>query len=64
MSAFSFLKNNGFSSAYCWVLKNNPTLSFYEKTGAKVTKEVKVDKIGDTLVEEVACVWSHDLSSL
>jgi GNAT superfamily N-acetyltransferase len=60
-AAFSFLRTAGFTKAYCWVLKDNPTISFYEKSGGKIADDVKVDKIGQVELVELACIW-EDLS--
>jgi GNAT superfamily N-acetyltransferase len=59
--AFSFLKKSGYQRAYCWVLKNNPTIAFYEKTGAVLSGDEKVESNGAVELAEVACVW-NDLS--
>lgn len=55
------LREAGYQRAYCWVLKGNPTLSFYQRTGARVTGDTKIDKMGTLQLHELACVWD-DLS--
>lgn len=58
-AAFSHLKENGLSKAYCWVLKNNPTIFFYEKSGGRVTDDLKIDKRDAVELIELACVWEN-----
>ena len=55
---FSYALEVGYSQGYLWVLKNNPSIHFYEKTGAKLSKDNKKDRIGGTEVEELRYVWS------
>ena len=66
---FSLLKHGlqsalalGFSKAFCWVLEDNPTIKFYEKSGAIYTGQEKLDEIGGKKVIEKAFAWS-DLES-
>lgn len=61
-AAFSYLRESGRKRAYCWVLKNNPTISFYERTGAEIIDDIKSDNRGAIELFELACVWS-DLSN-
>jgi GNAT superfamily N-acetyltransferase len=56
-AAFDCLKEEGFSKAYCWVLENNPTIGFYQKTGAVVSSTGKTDIIGGLEVKELAIEW-------
>lgn len=35
-AGFNKMKDLGYKTAYCWVLENNPTIQFYEKSGAKL----------------------------
>lgn len=58
---FVKMKELGYSKAYCWVLENNPTIRFYEKTGAKASMLVKQDEIGGKNLNEIAYEWK-DLS--
>jgi len=51
------LKRRNFSSAYCWVLDGNPTISFYEHTGAEFSGISKDDEIAGQKVKELAYVW-------
>jgi ribosomal protein S18 acetylase RimI-like enzyme len=55
--AFSYLKCMGYSKAYCWVLKDNPTISFYKRTGANLTEDIKIDPRDSLQLTEIACVW-------
>jgi ribosomal protein S18 acetylase RimI-like enzyme len=52
-------KNKGFEKAYCWVLENNPTIKFYERTGAIYGDRIKTDEIGGQAVKELAYVWNN-----
>jgi len=47
----------GFSKGYLWVLEDNPTISFYEKTGGKHNGKTNVDEIGGEEVVELLYVW-------
>lgn len=47
----------GFGKAYCWVLEGNPTIRFYERSGAKPTGIQKPDEIGGKSVQELAYAW-------
>ena len=48
-----------FTKAYCWVLEGNPTIKFYEKTGAKFNGMVKDDRIGGKDVKDLAYQWNN-----
>jgi RimJ/RimL family protein N-acetyltransferase/ribosomal protein S18 acetylase RimI-like enzyme len=48
-----------FTKGYLWVLKDNPTIKFYEKTGARLTNGVKRDEIGGQEVEELCYAWDN-----
>lgn len=50
-----------YSKAYCWVLQNNPTIEFYEKSGAVFNGMEKPDEIGGKKVKELCYEWK-DLS--
>ncbi|MFA6238067.1 MAG: GNAT family N-acetyltransferase [Bacteriovorax sp.] len=47
----------GFKKGYLWVLANNPTIAFYEKTGGKFSGRTKEDNIGGNKVEEQCFFW-------
>lgn len=51
------LKRN-FSQAYCWVLQGNPTIQFYEHTGATYSGVSKDDEIAGQKIKELAYVWA------
>lgn len=51
------LAEDGFSSAYVWVLAGNTTRRFYEKSGAHFEGAPKEITIGSDLVFEEALVW-------
>jgi ribosomal protein S18 acetylase RimI-like enzyme len=57
-SGMQELIRRGFRRAYCWVLENNPTISFYEHTGAQFSGQVKDDEIAGQKVKELAYVWN------
>lgn len=52
------LIRRGFKQAYCWVLEGNPTINFYEHSGAEFSGKVKDDEIGGQPVKELAYVWN------
>ncbi len=52
-----------YSKAYCWVLEHNPTIKFYERSGALFNGMEKTDEIGGKKVKELAYEWK-DLTSL
>ncbi|MCB9026248.1 MAG: GNAT family N-acetyltransferase [Bdellovibrionaceae bacterium] len=47
------LKSKNMSKIYLWILKDNPTISFYEKMGGKRMKKEKSIVLGKPLVEVV-----------
>lgn len=57
-TGFHFMKSVGYKKSYCWVLMGNPTINFYEKTGAKHYGLTKEDDIGGKIFEELAYEWS------
>jgi ribosomal protein S18 acetylase RimI-like enzyme len=46
-----------YSKAYCWVLQDNPTINFYEKSGAIFNGMEKPDEIGGQKVKELCYEW-------
>lgn len=58
-AGFRGMRALGYSKAYCWVLENNPTTKFYEKTGARLSSQVKQDEIGGKTFNELAYVWDN-----
>lgn len=56
-AGFNKMKGLGYKRAYCWVLENNPTIKFYERTGAKFSSEVKQDEIGGKSFKELLYEW-------
>lgn len=52
------LKKRGFKEAFCWVLEKNPTIAFYEKSGATFSGKTKEDEFGGQRVKELAYVWN------
>lgn len=57
-AGFNKLKDQGFTKAYCWVLEGNPTIKFYERTGASFNGQTKDDEIGGKKVREFAYDWN------
>ena len=55
---FDVFAAKGCKKAYLWVLKDNPTIQFYEKVGAKNNGDIKKAIIGGQTVEELCYVWS------
>jgi 2-polyprenyl-3-methyl-5-hydroxy-6-metoxy-1,4-benzoquinol methylase/GNAT superfamily N-acetyltransferase len=56
-AGFSKMKDLGFKKAYCWVLESNPTIKFYERSGAKFSGQSKADEIGGKRFNELAFEW-------
>jgi len=56
-AGFNKMKDLGYKKAYCWVLENNPTIKFYERSGAVFSKKTKVDEIGGKIFNELAYEW-------
>lgn len=56
-AGFNKMKDLGYQKAYCWVLENNPTIKFYERTGAKFSGQTKQDEIGGKNFNELAYEW-------
>ena len=56
--AFENLKARDFKKYYCWVLENNPTIHFYEKSGAKKGQGKKTIQLEKELTE-VPMEWSE-----
>ncbi len=56
-SGLKQMKERGFFEAYCWVLEGNPTIKFYERSGAKFTGQIKHDEISGQKVKELAYRW-------
>jgi len=61
IKALRHLKSCNFTSSYCWVLKDNPTIDFYLKTGGRLSGDSKVDERPTVRLNELAIVWD-DLS--
>lgn len=57
-AAFAYLAEQGFTSAYCWVLDTNPAVQFYENNGATLLERQKTDVIGGESVIELAFFWN------
>ncbi len=51
------LRTRGYTQVYCWVLENNPTIAFYERSGAVLHAMEKIEKIGGKEVKELLYEW-------
>lgn len=60
-AAFNYFRSLNYAQAYCWVLADNPTLEFYQKTGGRLSGDSKTDDRGALKLSELAVVWD-DLS--
>lgn len=47
------------SKAYCWVMKESPTIKFYKKTGAILNGMEQDDEIFGVTTRDVVCVWEN-----
>ena len=56
-AGFNKMRALGYKKAYCWVLENNPTIKFYERTGAQFSSQVKHDEISGKSINELAYHW-------
>ena len=56
-SGLKKIEQRGFKKAYCWVLEGNPTIKFYEKSGAKFSGKIKEDEIGGMKCNDLRYVW-------
>ena len=57
-AGFNKMRDLGYKKAYCWVLENNPTIKFYERSGASYTGQTKQDEIGGKNFNELAYEWN------
>ncbi len=57
-AGFNKMKDLGYKRAYCWVLENNPTIKFYERSGASYAGQIKVDEIGGKNFNELDYEWN------
>lgn len=57
-SGMQVLIRRQFNQAYCWVLEGNPTIQFYEHTGATFSGQVKDDEIAGQKIKELAYRWN------
>lgn len=61
LKAINWLKDNNFKSMYCWVLQDNPTYKFYEKSGAKALNKVEEVKFDEQTLNEVVYYWKFSI---
>lgn len=53
-AGFECMQGLGYQRAYCWVLETNPTIQFYEKTGAVFSGQVRDDEVaGEIFVDRI-----------
>lgn len=57
-AGFNKMKDLGYKKAYCWVLENNPTIKFYERSGASFSGHKKDENIGGKTFKELAYDWN------
>lgn len=57
-AGFGKMRDLGYKKSYCWVLENNPTVKFYERSGARFSGHTKEDDIGGKLFKELAYDWN------
>lgn len=55
----AFLLTRGFTKAHCWVLENNPTIKFYEKSGAVFSGIRREDEVAGVKMFDHAYVWNN-----
>ncbi len=56
-SGLKQIQQRGFKKAYCWVLEGNPTIEFYEKSGAHFDGTRKEDEIGGRKCRDLRYAW-------
>jgi len=57
-AGFKAMQDKGFTKAYCWMLKGNPTGKFYESTGAVLNGKEKIAQINQKVETEVMYCWT------
>lgn len=55
---FKNCKSYDYTQAYLWVLKNNPTIDFYQRANAKFSGETKKESLGEIFIEEDLYLWN------
>jgi len=63
-AGFNEMKPLGYKKAYCWELENDPTIKFYERSGAKFSNQIKEDEIGGKQFKEFAYEWNSIILNL
>jgi GNAT superfamily N-acetyltransferase len=53
------VKSYGYRDMYLWVLRDNPTVGFYQKRGASLLKSANIEMDGIKLIEDMF-VWKFD----
>lgn len=53
----NYLKSKGYKNSYLWVLKDNPTIEFYNRMGGERLDKEKTVELGKSLIE-VAFRWA------
>jgi GNAT superfamily N-acetyltransferase len=56
-AGFNKMRDLGYKKAYCWVLEGNPTIKFYNGSGASFSNQLKEDEIGGKKFNELAYEW-------
>lgn len=57
--SFEKFKLRGYSKAYLWVLENNPTIKFYEKTGGTYKGHILEEDVAGQKMNEQCFVWEN-----
>lgn len=56
-AGFGFMQSLGYRKAYCWVLDQNPTIRFYERSGARFLGQTKLEETAGQELRELAYEW-------
>ncbi len=57
-TGFKKMRELGYRKAYCWVLDTNPTIKFYERSGAFFSGQKKQETIGEKTFNELIYQWN------
>ena len=63
-AGFAAALGQGTSRGYCWMLEGNPTLRFYERSGARGNGKSLEAELGGKRVRELCLVWDPLPASL
>lgn len=54
---FAASHERGYQGAYAWVLKGNPAVAFYQRTGAVLSDHEKQEEFSGTKISELHLTW-------